>query len=239
MSNKIEAFREPIEKGLVRILLRISSITCLYENDAPDFVDVREDTPYLQISTEQDIPGLTKAFSKNYRLEMKEFFTEEEKVIWNLEEEGIWFDVKMETVKEIWLADFKFFITSERPRYLKYYLKDVEHKVQWLQTDVEKGEIRSLSEFKKKFVPPPVSQKEVFTGSEVLKCTDMLSRAISKIDMRTGKAMVKFNTQKGHLEPLIIGMGEKLGYEITRIEKDTIFLESEKGNSVSHTIALK
>lgn len=67
----------------------------------------------------------------------------------------------------------------------------------------------------------------------------MLGRAIRKIDVRTGKAMVKFNTEKGRLEPLLIGMAEKLGYVIESLDKPTIIKEDEKGNSVSHSISLK
>ncbi|HBQ58719.1 MAG TPA: hypothetical protein DD671_03620, partial [Balneolaceae bacterium] len=97
----------------------------------------------------------------------------------------------------------------------------------------------SLSEFKKQFKPSAVTGKNKFSGIEVIKCADMLGRAIRKIDMRTETALVKFNTAKGRLEPLIIGMAEKLGYQIEVLDKDTIRREEERGNSVSHMISLK
>ncbi|MDR9416117.1 MAG: hypothetical protein RI564_07525 [Gracilimonas sp.] len=239
MSNNLKAFEEPIEEGLVRILLRISSVICEIENDAPDFVTPEEDKPHLVVKPQDDIAELTKVFTKSYPLMLNDKKSKGKKMVWKLKKGGIWFDIEMDSVKDIWLTEFNFFIESERPRYLKYYIQDIEHKVQWLQKDVNSGEIRSLSEFKKKFTPPPISEKEVYSGNEILKCADMLSRAISKIDMRTKQALVKFNTDKGRLEPLIIGMGDKLGYKISALDKETMRIENEKGNNVSHTIALK
>jgi len=73
----------------------------------------------------------------------------------------------------------------------------------------------------------------------VVRCADMIGRAAKKIDVRTGSALVKFNTDKGRLESLIVGIAEKLGYEISALDKDTIARENEKDHSVSHVISLK
>lgn len=239
MSNKLAAFKEPIREGLIRILLRITGVECEVENDAPDFVDAKEDKPRLLIIPESDLAGLTKVFEETYKLTLNERKSKGNVMVWEPEKGGVWFDIEMDAVKDIWLSDFNFFIESEKPRYLAYYIKNVEHNVEWLQTDIKTGEIRSLSNFKKKFSPPPVSENEKYSGTEILKCADMLKRAILKIDMRTHNALVKFNVDKGRLEPLLIGMGERLGYTIKALDKETIYNQSEKGNSVSHSIALK
>lgn len=67
----------------------------------------------------------------------------------------------------------------------------------------------------------------------------MIGRAVKKIDIRTGSALVKFNTDKGRLESLIIGIADKLGYKISSLDKQTIIREHEKDHSVSHMISLK
>jgi hypothetical protein len=238
MSNKIEAFTEPIANGLVRILLRIGAIKCEVKNDAPDFIDPKEDQPAIKIVPEADIFHLTDVFQKNYSLLINLRKSKEDILTWDLEKGGIWFDIPMEKVKEIWLTEFNFYIESKKPRYLTYYIQDVEHKIEWLQVD-ESGSVISLSEFKKKFTPPPVSERDTFSGSEIIKCADMIGRAVRRIDVRTGKAMVKFNTEKGRLEPLLIAIANKLGYEIEPLDKETIFKEDEAGNSVSHIFSLK
>lgn len=74
---------------------------------------------------------------------------------------------------------------------------------------------------------------------EVIRCADMIGRSIRKIDLRTGGAYVKFNTDKGRLEPLIIGIGEKLGYIIEPLDKETILSLEADGKNVSHAIYLK
>lgn len=238
MSDNLDAFKEPIENELVRILLRVQEVKCEVKNDAPDFVDPREDKPSMKIIPEADIFHLTNVFQERHPLVLNKRKSNDEVIVWDLEQEGIWFDIPMEKVKEVWLTDFNFYIESSTSRYLTYYILDVDHKIEWLQVG-ESGSIISLSEFRKKFTPPPVSERETFSGSEVLKCADMLGRASRKIDVRTGKAMVKFNTEKGRLEPLLTGMAEKLGYTIEPLDKQTIVKEDEKGNSVSHSIYLK
>lgn len=238
MKDKSPAFSTPIPEGLIRILLGIDFIECEVENDAPDFLDAREDSPRLMVKPETEVSELTDVFLKSYPLKLNTRKSEENKLVWELEQEGIWFDIAMENVKDIWLSDFDFFVESEKPRYLVYYIKDVEHHIEWLQTDEKTGEIRSLSDFKKKFRPPQVSGKDIYSGAEILKCADMLGRAIKKIDIRTGGAMIKFNTEKGRLNPLLTGMAEKLGYKVEALDKETIARMEEKGENVSHTITL-
>jgi hypothetical protein len=239
MEDKNQAFSAPIADGLVRILLRIDAVVCEVENDAPDFVDPLEDHPQLLINAVDEVTELTDAFKEKFDLELNNRRTNDDQIVWGLKEEGIWFDIEMDDVKKVWLSDFDFYIESEKPRYLVYYIKDVEHNVEWLQQDEKSGEIRSLSNFRKKFKVPKVSERSTYKGAEVIKCADMLSRAIKKIDLRTGAALVKFNTEMGRLEPLLTGLADKLGYKIESLDKDSIRNLEEKGENVSHSISLK
>ncbi|MEX0844178.1 MAG: hypothetical protein WD022_02810 [Balneolaceae bacterium] len=239
MEDKSQAFSTPIPAGLIRILLKIESIVCEVENDAPDFIDPKNDTPKFKVNPVAEVSELTDIFKENYELELNNRQTEDKRMVWNLKQGGIWFDIEMDEVRKVWLSDFSFYIESAKPRYLAYYLKDVVHNIEWLQKDEKTGEIRSLSNFKKKFTPPPISEKSTYSGSEILKCADMLARAIKKIDIRTGSALVKFNTEMGRLEPLLKGLSEKLGYKIAALDNETIMKQDEKGESVSHSISLK
>jgi hypothetical protein len=239
MSEPLAAFNNPIKDGLVRILLTIQAIETEVENDAPDFTHPKEDSPMLKLSPDTDVSSITEAFQKSYPLVLAPHSSEEGTLFWELKDKGIWFDIAMEQVKDIWLADFNFYIESKMPRYLAYYIQNLEHKIEWLQKDEKSGEIRSLSNFKKKFKRPSISERESYSGADVMKCSDMLGRAFRKIDIRTNSAMVKFNTDKGRLEPLLIGMADRLGYQVKSLDKETIAKEDAAGNSVSHTVSLK
>jgi len=239
MDKDLKAYEQPVEPGLIRIFLRISSVVCTFENDAPDFIKAEEDHPKLRVLPGPGVSELTDVFENNLHLKMNSRESTEEKMVWDVEEGGLWFDISMEDVKEVWVADFGFHIESEKPRYLAYYIKDVDHEINWLQQDEASGEIRSLSVHKKTFKPTPLTEKESYSGAEVIRCADMIGRAAKKIDVRTGSALVKFNTDKGRLESLIVGIAEKLGYDISPLDKDTIARENERDHSVSHVISLK
>ncbi|MFP8487530.1 hypothetical protein ACKGJO_00380 [Gracilimonas sp. Q87] len=239
MNKALKAFEVPIKNGLIRIFLRISSVTCTFENDAPDFIDVEDDHPKLRVIPEAGITELTDAFNTMLELNINNRQSSGDRLVWEVEAGGIWFDIPMEEVKQIWVSEFSFHIESEKPRYLAYYIKDVDHKIEWLQKDEKSGEIRSLSVHRKSFKPNPLTDRESYSGAEIIRCADMIGRAAKKIDIRTGSALVKFNTDKGRLESLIIGIAEKLGYEVSPLDKDTIAKQNERDHSVSHMISLK
>jgi hypothetical protein len=239
MDKALKAFEVPIESGLIRIFLRIGSVICTFENDAPDFVKAEEDRPKLRVIPDSGVSELTDSFNTSLDLQINKRQSSEDKIVFDVEEGGIWFDIPMEDVKQIWISDFNFHIESEKPRYLAYYIKEVDHRIEWLQQDEKSGEIRSLSVHKKSFKPSPLTDRESYSGAEVIRCADMIGRAAQKIDIRTGSALVKFNTDKGRLESLIIGIADKLGYKISSLDRQTIIREHEKDHSVSHLISLK
>lgn len=239
MDIDLKAFEAPIESGLIRIFLRITNVYCTFENDAPDFVNAEDDHPKLKVLPDTDISNLTDAFNTSLDLKLDKRQSTENKKVWEVEGGGIWFDIPMEDVKQVWVSEFNFHIESEKPRYLAYYIEDVDHKIEWLQQDEKAGEIRSLSVHKKTFKPSPITDRDNYSGAEVIRCADMIGRAVRRIDIRTGSALVKFNTDNGRLESLIVGMAAKLGYEISPLEKETIARENEKDHSVSHKISLK
>jgi len=238
MQDKPKAFSDPIPNGLIRILLTVDIIRTQIRNDAPDFIDPAEDHPTLKIIPGFDISSLTSVFKKSYSLKLDKQRSKGETISWKLEQGGIWFDIPMDEVKDVWLTNFNFFIESEKPRYLLYHIEDVEHKLEWLQQD-QQSKIFSLSEFKKEYIPAPVSATDTYSGADIIKCADMIGRAVKKIDLRTNSALVKFNTDNGRLESLILGIAEKLGYEVKALDKKTIMSKGDEGSNVSHQISLK
>lgn len=238
MGTTLAAYQQPIKDGLIRIFLRITEIECEIENDAPDFVQPKEDGATIKIIPSSDLSLCTDLFSRYHPLKARSFSEDDHRVYFELEDGGLFFDIKMEEVKEVWLSDYEFLIESEKPRYLKYYIRNVKHNVEWLQFEPHAGEIRILSNMKKHYAVPTLNHKDRYSGAEILMCADMLGRAIQKIDVRLGSAMVKFNTDKAQVEPLLMSMAQKLGYEIDILEAQTIEAEKRKGNSVSHVIRL-
>lgn len=234
-----EAFNRPIEDGNARILLKLQNIECEVENSAPDFISVEDDEVFLRIQPSQEVNVNVPKLDQAFPVEFIRYLPEKNGAMFKLSQESIWFDILVDQVKDIWIADLSFRLESKHGRYLAYYISSLNHQLEWLQPELRSGDIKSMSVSTKKFKPPKISGKESFSAMEVIRCADMIGRSIRKIDLRTGGAYVKFNTDKGRLEPLIIGIGEKLGYIIEPLDKETILSLEADGKNVSHAIYLK
>ncbi len=234
-----KAFNHPIKDGNARILLKLQPLECEVENSAPDFISVQEDEVFLKIQPTNESNLHVEKFDELLPLKLLNESKEGTFAAFEFEEGSIWFDIDVEFVKDIWIDDLMFSIESKNPRYLAYYIKSLDHQLEWLQPDIRTKEIQSMSISTKKFKPPKISGKETFTSKEVIRCADMLARSIKKIDLRTGGAFIKLNTDKGRLEPLIISVAEKLGYIIEPLDKNDIASLEAKGKNVSHSIYLR
>ncbi|HBQ61647.1 MAG TPA: hypothetical protein DD671_19075, partial [Balneolaceae bacterium] len=104
MKNKPKAFTEDIPEGLIRIFLNVESITCQVENDAPDFVNPLEDKPHVKIIPQTDLSHLTNVFERTYPVTLDKRKSKGELLAWQMEEQGVWFDIDMNHVKEDWLS---------------------------------------------------------------------------------------------------------------------------------------
>ncbi len=234
-----EAFSIPIEEGRARILLRLEIIECEVENNAPDFISVADDELFLRVQPSNEVDVSIEALNQTFPVKFVRNKAEGNGVVLKMEQDSIWFDIDVEQVTDIWIADLSFRIENKNSRYLAYYITALDHRLEWLQPELRSGEIQSMSISTKKFKPPKITGKESFSSTEVIRCADMIGRSIRKIDLRTGGAYVKFNTDKGRLEPLIIGIAEKLGYVIEPLDKETIVQLDQEGKNVSHAIYLK
>ncbi len=239
MVDKGNAFGQPIGEGRARILVRLQHIKCEIENNAPDFISAEKDHVVLKVDFPEDARVSSATLTHSFDLTLAKVKPNDQEIIFSLAQEYIWFDINIEEVKDVWVADLNFSVESQNPRYLAYYIKELDHQFEWLQPDIKTGEIKTMSVTKKRYKIPKFSGKESFSATEVLKCADMLNRSIRKIDLRTGGAYVKFNTDKGKLEPLIIGIAEKLGYDVEPLEKNVILDMESSGERVSHSIFIK
>lgn len=234
-----EAFSNPIQDGMARILLKLQIIESEVENNAPDFITVEDDEVFIRIQPSEEVNLSIPKLEQGFPVEFARYSPDGSGAMFKLKQESIWFDIEVDQVKDIWIADLSFRLESKHSRYIAYYITSLNHQLEWLQPELRSGEIKSMSVSSKKFKPPKISGKESFSAIEVIRCADMIGRSIRKIDIRTGGAYVKFNTDKGRLEPLIIGIGEKLGYIIEPLDKETILAMEDDGKNVSHAIYLK
>ncbi len=239
MSDTSDAFKIPIKDGKARILLKLEGIKCEVENSAPDFITTEQDEVTLKIDLPTESRINIADFDQLYKLELKKNSKEDSTAEFKLKNTSIWFDINIDQVKDVWVADLSFSLVSKNSRYLAYYIKELDHHFEWLQPDMKSREIKTMSISKKKYKAPKISGKETFTATEVIRCADMLNRSIRKIDLRIGGAYVKFNTDKGKLEPLIVGIGDQLGYVIEALPKELVLDMEASGQNVSHSIFLK
>lgn len=234
-----EAYIKPIKEGFARILLKLQPIECEVENLAPDFVSVEDDDVFLTVQPNEEADIEIPELETQFALKFERYLGDGNTAKFKLSQTGIWFDIQVDHVTDVWIADLDFRIRNKHERYLSYYIKTLNHQLEWLQPDIKTGEISSMSVSTKKFKPPKISGKESFTAQEVIRCADMIGRSVRKIDIRTGGAYVKFNTDKGRLEPLIISIADKLGYIIEPLDKEVIRASEDDGKNVSHAIYLK
>lgn len=236
--NNSEAFKVSIQENYARILLRFFDIECEVENNAPDFVSVETDEISLQIELSGSSKTIIPALDKSHKVVFKGNAKKEGPSTFEVAENCVWFDIPIDQIKDIWVADLSFNLLSKSPKYITYYIQKLDHQFEWLQSDLKTGEIKTMSISKKKFKARKSNGQDSYTSVEVLRCTDMISRAIKKIDLRVNGAYVKFNTDKGRLEPLIVSMGEKLGYKIEALTSEEVVSMEVSGLSVSHSIFL-
>ncbi len=237
MEQRDKALEIPISEGKVRIQLSLDLMLCKITNSAEDFLNLKEDNPRVQFVS------LAEEVSEQMEPQYLEVFVPEgastdEEVRMGLKQASTWFDVNTDLVGEVWKSDFEFKVVSEYPKYLKYQIAKLNYTLQWLQKDPKNDEIRSVSISKKTFVPTPETEGAVYTLNDVAKVSDMLGRAIKKIDLRTGAAYVRFNDENGRLDPLIKVIAEKTGYHVIQVDKETARKLEIRGDRVSHIISL-
>lgn len=238
MSEPLEAFKKPLKQDAVRILINIKQIKTSLTNKAPDFLTPEEDQPKLIISIRNednlDAIHLDEVFLDKFNGGS----SDTDVLTFTVKDQSVWFDIAMDEVSAVWSADFDFSIKSNFPDYLDYSIQQLDHSLEWLQTDAKTNKITSVSVTNKYFKPKVVEQELIYTIEDIERCADMLGRSIKKIDLRIGSAFVRFNTDNGRLEPAINSIASKLGYELQSVDEKMARNLEKKGNRATHIISL-
>jgi len=235
MSDIKKAYTSSIKKGEVRIVINIEDIDIEVENSASEFVNNDEDTMFLHLDfSDLDIKDLNL---EGYELILPKKKESKPQSI-ELKKDTIWFDVDIEEVSGVLNNTIQFHIEGQFPKFLSYYIKKLRYKIEWLQYDKKKDAISTVSVTKKSYSQPKTEIDTDYSIEEVSKCAELLGRAIKKIDLRTGTAYVKLNTENGKFDPVIITIGAQLGYQVEVLDEDTISDLLKRGQKATHLISL-
>lgn len=235
MNEKNKAYQLPIKEGKVRIIFNVDKIELKITNSIKDFFSHIDDTVKLFVDLgDLNIKGIK---SEGYDLvKMKSEKSPDDS--FTLPEDTIWFDVDIEEVSTVLNNVVKFHIKGNHSEHLRYFIDKMNYKIEWLQHDKLKNEISTVSVTKRTYTQPRLEQNVNFELDEIAKSAELLKKAINRIDLRTGSAYVRLNTEDGKLDPVIIIIAEKLGYSINKIDEETISELKKRGQKATHLISL-
>jgi len=235
MSKSEEAYKISIKKGEVRIVINIEDIDIEIENSATEFIDAKEDTMFLHLGfSDLNIEGLQADGYELHPIKKKGLKSQS----LELKKDSIWFDVDIDKVSGVLNNTIQFHVEGNQPKFISYYIKKLYYKIEWLQYDKNKDSISTVSVTKKTYSQPRTEINTDYSIEEISRCAELLGRAIKKIDLRTGTAFVKLNTEEGKLDPVLITIGAQLGYQVEVLGEDTISDLLKRGQKATHLISL-
>lgn len=233
MSDIKKPYQDSIDKGKVRIVVKVEDIDVEISNSAEEFISSDDDTTLLYLEfVELDIDSIN---NKGYELNLSSSKKAGDSV---LNKESIWFDVDMEKVASLLNDSVQFSIKGNYPNHISYFIKKLEYKIEWLQYDEKSNEIATVSVTKKSYSQPRLERVEDYSIEDISKAAELLDKAIKKIDLRTRTAYVKLNTYEGKLDPLITIIAAKLGYQVETLSEDTMSELRKQGQKATHIISL-
>ena len=235
MGDTKEAYKLPIEDGKVRVVINIENINVEITNNAEKFITAEDDKKCLFLSI--DNLNISAIKPSGYELITQSGKKSDESFL-SLKKDSIWFDVNMDDMSNVLTNTIQFSIIGDYPTHLTYFIKKLDYKIEWLQYDSKKDSISTVSVTKRSFVE---SRKESAVGysiDDISKSAELLGRAIKKIDLRTGSSYVRINTEDGTLNPILVTIAEKLGYQLEVLDKEQIESLQEEGRKATHIISL-
>ncbi|MBO6622671.1 MAG: hypothetical protein JJ892_06480 [Balneola sp.] len=235
MDQKNEAYHLPIKEGKVRIVFNVDEIQTKISNSIEDFFSQKDDIVRLFLDLgDLNIKGIK---SDGYEL-VKNSSRKSPENSFALPEDSIWFDVDIEQVSTILNNSIKFIIQGSYSEHVRYFIDKMDYKIEWLQYDKGKDEISTVSVTKRTYSQPRLEQNISYELDEIAKSAELLHKAINRIDLRTRSAYVKLNTGEGRLDPVIIIIAEKLGYEVKVLDEETVSELRKRGQKATHLISL-
>ena len=239
MANTDSPNNTAAQTNRAELHLVLSDVLLSYTNSATEFVEVFEDEIQLKINLndaqgelvlgveERIIGDIKKDTGKNEgRLQLVNDF------------KTLTIDIDTDLMMKAWMGDVTIEIENKFSAYIKYRVLSAKVHLQWFEMQGGEAEKQFLSEITKTVKPVEYSEDENYTLRDVEICAEMLGKAIRKIDLRTGGAMVKFNTDHGRLEPVIRILAQQLGYVIKQLTPDEIYELHRQDINASHSIHL-
>lgn len=235
MNDSDKAYTLSIKEGEVRVVIRIENIKVEEINTAKEFVSVNEDDLFLYLNfADLEIDSIRE---DGYKLE-KPTSEDSNSTSLLLKKEIIWFDVDMNHMSSLLNNTVQFSVKGKHPNYLTYFIKNLTYKIEWLQYDKKKNAISTVSVTNRSFTQPRTESDINYSFEEITKCAELLSRAIKKIDLRTGSSYVRINPEDSKFNPVLVAMAEKLGYQLEVLDEDTIIDLHNRGRKATHIISL-
>jgi hypothetical protein len=234
MDKNIDAYNSEIKEGNVRIVFNIEEIQLAVSNTIEDFFSPENDTVTLNI----DLGKLKVDGIKDEGYKLVKNDKSKDSVTFNLPQNSIWFDLGIDEVSSVLNNSVQFKVQGSYPKHVSYFIKKLDYKIEWLQYDKSKEEISTVSVTKRSFVQPRIEQNVRYSVQTIAKSAELLNKAIRRIDLRTGSAYVRLNTDDGKLDPIIISIAEKLGYEVSVLDEETVDELKKRGQKATHLISL-
>jgi len=236
MSNNSEAYKSPIRKGEVRIVINIEAISIEIESSGVDTENGEEDALFLHLDFSdfgtRPIPdeGFKLISSKNRNSKHQLF---------EIKKDSIWFDIDIEKVSGVLNNDIHFHVEEGgQSKFKNYHIKDLNYKIEWLQYDKNRDSISTVSVTNKNFQQAIKELNISYSIEEISKCAGLLAKAIKRIDLRTGTAYVKLNTEEGKYDPALVVIAAQLGYQVEVLDDDAISDLLKRGQKATHLISL-
>ena len=235
MGESNKAYELSIDDGKVRIIIKIEDIKVDVINSTNEFITPSDDEIYLFLSFSDLEINSTR--EEGYKLD-NSISNKSELKSFLIEKESIWFDVDMSKMSNLLNNTIQFSIKGKHPNHIKYFVKKLNYKIEWLQFDKQKDSISTVSVTKKSFSQSRIESNMSYSLEEIAKSSELLSRAIKKIDLRTGSSYVRLNSEDGKLDPIMVSMAEKLGYQLEVLNEEAINDLQKRGRKATHIISL-
>lgn len=236
MPYKESAYSRTIKHGNVRIVFEIEELNVIVSKTDDEEITEEDDRIYLHINA-----GNLKVeeFDKErYELEFLQKSNKKDKVL-ALKENEIWFDIDIKEVSKVLNNDFSFNVIGEQQESISYFISKFEYKIKWLQYYSANDTIITVSESKHVYNQPRIESDIEYSIAEIAKAAELLRKAVRKIDLRTNATLVRLNTDNGYLNPVLLVIADRLGYNLEPIEEELIEEMANKGRRVTHRISLK
>jgi hypothetical protein len=228
------------QKAQAELHILLSDVLLSFSNAAAEFVDVFEDDILLKINLLDDQGETILEVDDHQKVNINKGAGKNNERIHLINDfEAISIAIQTDDMMKAWMGDVSIEVHNRLSAYIKYHVVSAKANLQWYEMQAGKKGPQFLSEITKTVKPLDDVENDEYSLRDVEICAEMLGKAIRRIDLRTGGAMVKFNTDHGRLEPILRTLATHLGYVLKRLNPDEIYELHRQDINASHSIRLK